>query len=263
MPPERTRQSKADPGDPAWARWLAGVAIIFLSAFVAVFPLMAGEAGLPLLVAIMAIGGVLAGLVVPPRGSPGGVIATLTLPLPIVACFVILSVAGGDPGFSQTDVILIALGLFAIFEIPIAATAGARALVRRRAWAGAPALAGLALDDELAAATDYGRADTVVREYPDTRWGRAEVRSDRHRLAGWGYVLVELEERAGTPNSYARLAFFIDLPGLEPRGPSVVATFKRGDRPQATDAPRLPETPDAPSRRRGRRPRRRGPSSPG
>lgn len=262
MASERTRRSKAHPDAPAWARWLAGVAIIFLSAFVAVFPLMAGDAGLPLLVAIMAIGGALAALVVRPRRSPGGVIATLTLPLPIVASFVIISVAGGDFGWSQTDVILIALGLFAIFEIPIAAAAGARALVRRRVWAGAPALAGPPLDEELTAATDYGRADTVVREYPDTSWGRAEVRSDRHRLADCGYVLVELEERAGTPESFAWLALFIELPGLEPSGPSVVATFKRGDRPQATDAPRLPETPGTPSGRRGRRPRRHGPSSP-
>jgi hypothetical protein len=179
-------------------------------------------------IAILAGGGAVAARAMRPRWSPGWIVGTVLVPLPVMLPVFVIAVglSGGEDGIG-----LAAAGLYAIWEVPLVLTAGAPAAIRFRA--GAPGAQGDSPEDDLAAATDGRRAVTVVREYPDTDWGRSEARADRHRFAELGYKLIAVDEPARTPPSIQLLYLVPPLPGLEVEEPTILATYRR-----TTDAAR-------------------------
>ena len=233
-----TRWSRVERDDTV-GRWLVGAGIIFLSGIAAVVGdgLLGGTwLSMAVGIAIMVAGGALAAREVRPGLSPGGVIGTLLLPLPILlpAWFFMVGLSEGTED-APSEAGLIALGMFAIWETSFVLVAVGSHVLRDRARERAHLSAWSPSEGDLAAATDEGRAGTVVREYPDDMWGRSELRADTARLARHAYVLVSVDRQAGTPASMRELASFVPLPGLDIDGPSIVATFQLGQQ-QATPA---------------------------
>jgi hypothetical protein len=126
-------------------------------------------------------------------------------------------------------------------------------------------------DLDLADATALGRADVLLRTYPDSPWGKRMVAGDRRRLAAHGYVLVELEADDGAPRwaQYLDIVFPTLLIGIDPTSaPTLVATFKRASLEASADGSPVPSPPaprgartapraaPVPGRRVGRRVRR-------
>jgi hypothetical protein len=254
-----TRWSRVERDDPA-GRWLVGAGIIFLSGIAAAFGAgLLGSTWLAVVVgiAIMVAGGALAAREVRPGLSPRGVIGTLLLPLPILlpAWFLMVGLSEGTDD-APSEAGLIALGLFVIWEASFILVAVGSHVVRDRARERLHYSAWSPAEGDLAAATDEGRAGTIVREYPDDEWGRSQLEADASRLARHDYGLVSVDERAGTPESIRMLQLVVPLPGLDIDGPAIVATFQHGHQQATLPPTRRDPAAVAPRPRMGRRSRR-------
>lgn len=224
-----TRRSRVARPDPGWTRWLVALLILYASCVAAALMNGLGGSGpisMSVGIATVVGGGALGACALRPRLSRRGVVGTVVLPLPVAfaAWLIMVPFAEGGP-----EVDLIALRLYVIWELSIVLTAAVIALARRRTGQRVTDAGWELAELDVATATDLGRAETVLREYPDTPWGRSMLRAERRRFAARDYVLVELESRGGAADGAAELELLLPVPliGLDTTSePTIIATFK-------------------------------------